>query len=1465
MKWTPDQQKIIDARNGNLLVSAAAGSGKTAVLVERIITMISDPADPVDIDKLLVVTFTKAAASQMKEKIGRALERLLNEHPEHLHYQEQLAALSYANIQTIDSFCFRVVKEHFHVLGLDPSIRIGDAGEIGLLQEEALSEVMEEFYEKDPDFVTFSEAFAEDKRDERIEDYIKKVYEVSSSYPRPEEWTRKACEALDVQNEEDFMNRPFMREYLAEIGRMCEDIIRRIDRILNMLEEPDAPVYMRTMLLSDQNRMRQIGEATTWPVLHALAVGKFDTMARAKKSDVFDKEAADQIKKMRDAYKKEAAKLLSQFVVPIDTVLAQLKEEAPMLKALLAITDRFRECFLEKKLKKGILEFSDVEHFALQILCQGYDAAGNPVPSEIGQEMAENFREILIDEYQDSNFLQEAILHCVSRIPKGDYNIFMVGDVKQSIYSFRMARPDLFMDKYHTYATEEGAKCRKLLLKNNFRSRANVLYGINYLFQQIMEAELGGIDYGEEEALVPGRSFPDSPDDSVELLIGESREYDVPATGSGTDRSADTQGKATGRGTERDTDSKVAAVTGEVECGVDSKGTAVTSGADRGIGLKGKSAGSGNRSGEKGEAESRQKEVLDEELNDIGKMELEASLIAGRIQSLMGWKGEKAYQVTDEETGKLRDLRLGDIVILFRSPSSFSSVFWEILKKRQIEVRVQNENGYFDTPEIRLVLSVLRVADNPYQDIEVAAALRGFFGCMRERELAQMELVRRRLSHLRYLYQAVSLLSGLYKGTLKQEQKERLCNRLGIDLLLFGTEAEQSGTECNRDGLNDLEGEGNNRTELETMAAECSRDKLELVEALEQDVNAAEGMTEERSGDRLELEKTEGKDVDAPENMNGESEEVQPPILETEELRKLCEKCAAFVELISNIREQKQYQTVSGLLRDIYYNTGYYYYTAAMPGGTQRVRNLELLLSEADRFEAGGFRSLFHFLRYVERLMEKSISLGGDAMPAGGEDAVRIMSIHRSKGLEFPVVFVAGLGKRFNLTDTRTPLIIHSDYYVCAKYVNAKKRWGRDQITREAVASLMAAENLAEELRVFYVGLTRAKEKLILTGVTGDIPALVEKYQEVADWKKTKLPYGILRSTDSYLSLVVAALMRHPVFRKAMFQLPSRMDSAEEIVSAVFEQGFSLTDPSFRLKVQLFDYQNLVVEHLAGTAEQQLLKEQLLAQWRKQDRTGRAVLEERFAWRYNKEPFTTQRSKMSVTEIQRIFERRIREAEGQQELSAEEGRQKPSQKQPAPIPRFIGEERKMNAGERGTWMHKVMEMLDLSCLETKEQIREALKKLWEEERLPEETRDFISEDQIYTLVSSPLGKRMREAARRQMFYKEKQFVTGIPVSRLMETEAGNVQQVGTSTEAGEQQVVVQGIIDAYFREGDSLILLDYKTDKVREDEADVLTERYRVQLGYYRDTLEQLTGLKVAETYLYSFALGREIRIHART
>lgn len=1322
MNWTEDQQRIIDARDCNLLVSAAAGSGKTAVLVERILQMISDRDNPMNIDELLVVTFTKAAAAQMKDKITAAIEEMLNQEPENEHYLRQLNYMNKACILTIDSFCYQIVKEHFHILGLDPGIRIGEAGEIGLLREEILEQVIEEFYENRPDFVDFSDAFSADKNDEKVEEYILKIDTISASYPRPEEWIRQAEESLCIKSEEEFSKLPFVKQYFEELHHTAEGIKDTVLEMLKKAKGLDGPIYMEKALLSDIELLEDMMSAATYSRFAELSAWKFANIGRGKKGE-YNEDTAEYIKKIRDDYKKQITELFGAFTLPFDRMLLQMEQQRPMLSALLDIADEFRERFLQAKLERGILEFSDVEHFALQVLCQGYDEDGEPIPSDTGRELSGDFREILIDEYQDSNYLQEAILKCVSTMHQGRNNIFMVGDVKQSIYSFRMARPDLFMEKYHAYSPEEGETCRKLFLKNNFRSRENVLHTINYIFYQIMGSDLGGIDYTEDEALVPGRIFPEadgSLDDTVELLIGESKDF---------------------------------------------------------VFLNASDA----------EVSSEKQENLDDELEDMGKMELEASMTARRIRRLLGEDGSSPFQVTDNQSGELRPIRLSDIVILFRAPAGFQQIFSEILMNYNIPVKVQNENGYFDSVEVRLVLSLLRVIDNPYNDVELAAALRGFFGGMNQDELALLALVKQEVEKRK---SAETEKEDLQPAQAGQEKQERIYFYNIVRLLAeYGSSTKEPADVPYLDSI---------------LQGRLSKHGAYLTEVLSP-------------------------------------------------------KCAGFVKLIEELQERKAYAGIGQILIDIYYGRGYYYYVKAMPEGAQRARNLDLLMAETKRFERGSYHTLFDFLRFVDKLKNKKIALGGDPAPESSEDVVRIMSIHKSKGLEFPVVFLAGTGRNFNLMDTKAPLIVHSDYYLGAKYIDIRKRCGNDTFNRKVFASLMKTESIAEELRILYVGLTRAKEKLIITGVTPDIPALIKKYEMAAERENRRLSYRMIHSAKNYLDLLVAAFMRNREFHEAMAGVQSRMDKkGEHILSAEYEQSFVLREPVIRFRTEIYDFKSMVVQHVRSSLDKQMDKRKWLEEWQKAPALVKDRIEERLAWHYADAGLTRLKSKLSVTEIKRIYETDYEPSDVIKRPERTKEDYIPA------VPRFIAGEQPLNAAEKGTWMHKTMELFDNANVTTKEQVEKHLDSLRQEGYLPEETREFVTVDKIAAFAVSDLGKRMCQAAREGRLYKEKQFVIGVSPERLMKDkyeQKNNREEAIHESEKAKPPIVVQGIIDAYFREGNNLILLDYKTDRVKPGQERILTDRYYTQLLYYKDTLEQLTGLTVSETYLYSFALNKEIPV----
>lgn len=1279
MQWTSDQKKIIEAKNCNLLVSAAAGSGKTAVLVERIIQMVTDAENPIDINELLVVTFTKAAASQMKDKIRRAMETIIEKHPENQHIQKQLHLLNQANILTIDSFCYKVVKEHFYDIGMDPNIRIGEMGELALLRDEVMKSVIEKYYKENPGFAEFSEAFCGDKSDESLEVYIKTVYDVSSSFPRPELWIEQAKKDLCITSEQEFMSLSYVMHYFNELKNTACRIKDQILEALNIARGIDGPFYMEKALLSDVTLLDDIINSKTYTNYHELTKEKFTNIGRGK-DGTYDKELAEKVKNIRNHYKDDVKNLLKVFQVPIDQVLEQMKEQSKMLIALLDATEEFRSEFLAQKLEKNILEFSDVEHFALQILCKGYDKDGQPVPSRIGSELSEEFYEIMIDEYQDSNYLQEAILRCVSKVPYHHNNIFMVGDVKQSIYSFRMARPDLFMEKYHTYKGDESADNRKLLLKNNFRSRKNVLEGINYIFYQIMGADLGGIDYTGEEALVPSRQFEGYEEDCVELLMGESKNFDIQMAESGS-----------------------------------SQGALYVAQKD---------------------------ETLDENLEDIGKKELEATMIANRIDSLFGKNGENVYQVTDDDTGKMRDVSYRDIVILLRAPSGFGDVFSEILMNRGIPVRIQNETGYLDTVEIHQILSLLRAVDNPYNEVELVASLRGFFGKFTEEDLTKMILKKRELEAVREVKLHIYDFMG------------EMVSRSGLDADFFKQWSLQD--------------------------------------------------------------------------------------------KALYEKCRAYTDLFDEITEKIQYMSISQVIQWLFYQKDYYYYVQALPQGAERIRNLDLFMDEVLHFEQSNCQGLFDFLRYIDEIIEKKISLGGDPSMDCDEDVVRIMSIHKSKGLEFPVVFVAGMGKQFNLRDTKERLIVHSDYYLGAKYVNTKKRCGNDSFSRQVFASLMKTESIAEELRIFYVALTRAKEKLIMTGVVPDIPKLIHRYDSIAGVTEEKLGFAYVRSANSYMDLVVAAMIRNRVFHDAMEQVRPRYDEKNEtFITADYECNTFFQKTEFDFKVRINDYYQIAVQHVLGQKEDDDFRKNQIRIWKKGDNVRKAEYEKALSYKYPNLKMTMQKSKLSVTEIKRMYEL-------SDDVEVIRWNRPLEQKQRIPIPEFMKGKNDLPAALKGTYIHKIMELLDFKGVQSKDDIigfyEENISK-----RFPEiKAEEILPIVKIQHFLSSDLGMRMKAADEKGKLHKEQRFVVGVPVEKIYPTDEPVTQK---------DTVVVQGIVDVYFEEGDAFVLVDYKTDRLMPGEEDMLVKRYYTQMQYYKDTLEQLTGKTVKETYLYSFSLDKEIRI----
>lgn len=1269
MNWTEEQESVIKARGCNLLVSAAAGSGKTAVLVERIIQKVFDTDNPIDVDQLLVVTFTKAAASQMKDKITAAIEKKLSEQPDNDHYIKQLSLVSQANILTIDSFCYKVVKEYFNAVGLDPKIKVAEETELITIRQEVIEQVMEDFYKENPDFVDFSEAFSEDKNDINIEEYILDMYELSQSYPQPSKWLDKARENYAVTTKEEFDELMFVKEYYRQVKHQATDIKETILDAIKLCHSPMGPVHYEDALRNDILLVDEMISAKTYSQFSSLVGEKFATLGRAKKGAELDDDIVMQVKNIRDGYKKRINTILANFAVPIDEVLGELSNQKAMMNAYIDSVEEFSRRFKEAKLEAGLLGFSDVEHFALSILSDGKDDDGNIIPSKIGKELSKRFTEVMIDEYQDSNFLQEDILRCVSRIFEGNNNMFMVGDVKQSIYGFRMARPDLFLDKYTRYSDEKTAGERRILLKRNFRSRANVLNCINYIFYRIMMKDIGGIDYDEDVALVPGRDYIKNIGDEVELLIGESKEAQY-----------------------FDADNV-----------------------------------------------SSDEEHLNDEYIDVSSLELEACMVADRIKKLF----DDNYQVVDDKTEELRPVTYSDIVLLFRSPKSYQPVFCEVLMRRGIPVRVQNENGYFDSTEIRGVMSFLNVLDNPYNDLDFAAVLRGYYGMLDADELACLVLDKRSVCKKQD-----------EKIAMYQYVRDYVCN-------------------------------------------------------------------DNYSPDICEVDWTQIK-----------------------------KKCKTVVDKINFYEKEKIVKSASEIIREILYDDRYYYYVLTMPEGNVRCRNLELFLDQTMKYEKNSYRTLFDLIRFMKKLADKDVSLGGDPTIETSDDIVRIMSIHKSKGLEFPVVILAGLAKNFNLSDSKNAIVFHPDYHISSKYVDVKNRRGNNTFSRSAFASLIREDNIAEELRVLYVALTRAKEKLIMTGVVKDIPKLVNNYTLDARKGKVFLDYGRILNSSSYLDWIVQALIRNKTFNEAMDDVRKRYDKDGNVVTASYELVNPLKIGQTRFIVKTFDYDSMLVSHIATSVERDSQRNDILSDFIDKKGGNEEALNQRINEVYANEIYTTQKSKMSVTEIQRLYERKENAVERPEEVV-----QYNLNDYKIAVPSFVSGKLPMTPAERGTWFHKFMEIIDNSYIDCKEKACEVTEKIYDEGRIPAELKTILTADKLWSFANSSIGVRMRQAHQRGQLYKERKFVVGVPADFAL----GSTDEI--ETKSVDDKIVVQGIIDAYFEEEDGLVLVDYKTDKVDEGKEEVLAQRYKTQMDYYSRTLCQLTGINVKEIYLYSFALDKPIKL----
>ena len=1208
-KWTTDQKKAIELEHRNLLVAAAAGSGKTAVLVERIITKIIRKDSPLDIDKLLVVTFTRAAASEMKERIGMRLSNLLEENPNNTHLRKQYTLLNHASIMTIDSFCLRVVRDYFNELEMDPDFRIADEGELKLLQLDLLNDFLEECYEsEDEDFLEFVEAYGNGKTDAGISDYILQVYQFANAAPHPNIWLEDAGKYLEVNSIKELEDKPWVKGIVDEIHMQTKELLILSEQAQKLCENEDGPDFYLPMILSDREVIEGLLNSSSFMTVYRQLKSMKFVRKPAKRKLVCSEELKEQVSSIRDQIKASLKDIEKQFAtMEEDDILEGIQKIKTPMTTLLNLVKEYDRRFTKAKREKNILDFSDLEHLALEILV---DEEGNP--TKAAKELKEQYEEILIDEYQDSNYLQEAILDSISRKSEGNPNTFMVGDVKQSIYRFRMARPELFQEKYESY-TKDESMYQRVDLHKNFRSREEILAGINFIFEQIMTMELGNIRYDDDAALHLGADYPkrETGEPAIELLLADSNkasllEFDL------------------------------------------------------------------------SESDSEQSAQL-----------LEGQMIADKIKELTD--KESGLQIFDKESGKMRVATNRDIVILLRSFSGWAQDILQVLLQEGIPAYAQSNTGYFDALEIQVVLNLLKVIDNPRQDLPLASVLKSVIvGC------TSIDLAN---------------IVAFYKSNTKKTREKGLY----AAVLFYCENGDDSG---------------------------------------------------------------------------------------------LRQKLIKAIEIFARYRKEAIVYPVHELLYLIFSETGFYNYVSALPAGSVRKANLDMLVQKAVEYAKTSYHGLFDFVRYIENLQKYEVDYAPGSTTSEQDDLVRITSIHKSKGLEYPIVIVAGMAKMMNRQDSRAKILLHPDFGISADYIDAKRRLRIPTLCARAFSRKILIDNSSEELRVLYVALTRAKEKLILTACDSHLQNRMKKWQGAKDCKTKTLPFTMTSKATGYLDWILMALQRGG-------------NSLIEVKQIPIEQ-------------LLFPEAKKEAESLIKQQELEAIDVNKIYSKSMKERIDRYL-----SWKYPYLADLKIHSKFTVSEIKKMYGEYEKE-----ELSKELIQIEPEDT----IPIFMKEEKEeVSRTTKGTMYHKVLEILDETRTYHTDVIREQLELEVQKGRINSKILEVVNLWDIYSFYQSDIGKRVIKASKKGKLYKEQPFIMTLP--------AREVKKEWDS----DEPILIQGIIDLWFEEEEEIVLLDYKTDHVQSEE--ILIKRYAGQFLFYKKALEQLTNKKVKHSYLYSFALKKIIEM----
>ena len=1209
VKWTNEQLQAIQEKDSNILVAAAAGSGKTAVLVERIIHKIID--EKMDIDKILVVTFTNAAASEMRERILEAIYKKLEENPENVHLQRQIILLNKASICTIHSFCLDVIHNHFYEIDLPSNFKIADTAEIDLLKQEVLDDLFEQKYtENDKDFIELLENYTNYRGDEALQELVLKIYKFIQSSPFPIKWLQEKLELLKIEDK-DISQTIWGDLIIQTVEDDIQESIMQLEAVKSkMALYPEMTKFYQT-ISEDIINLQDLQKYNSWDELYIKLLNfNFSKWPVDKKVTNDLKEDSKGIRdKVKKHIKEKTAKLLS---CSQEQAVKDLKIITPILEKLANLVTEFTKNFAEKKKEKNCIDFNDIEHFALKILLDE-----NNNPTEVAKKYKEKFEEIAIDEYQDSNLVQEAILTSIS---KGN-NIFMVGDVKQSIYKFRQARPELFLQKYDEYKNKEEKTQEdnlKIQLFRNFRSRQNILNITNLVFESIMSKELGDINYNENEYLNYGANYPEPEEAKNCAGIAELDIIDLKE------------------------DESITAFEGE-------------------------------------EDEEEQERVED----DV----LEAKFVANKIQELLN----SDYMVFDKKQG-YRKIRPKDIVILLRATSNLSPIYEKELSDLELPVFSDTSGTYLDTVEIQTILSVLKIIDNPLQDIPLVVVLRSSICNFTDNDLITIRLTDRNCN----FYEALIKTRLICDGDLKN-------------------------------------------------------------------------------------------------------------------------KIESFLEKLEKWKSISQYMPLDEFIWQIYLDTGYYQYVGLLPNGAMRQANLKTLFEKAKQYEKASFKGLFNFIQFIDKLKKQNGDLASAKLIGENEDVIRIMSIHKSKGLEFPVVFLCNSHKKFNMQDLNDNILLHQDIGFGPTIMDTARKIKYSSIAKDAIKLKMKQETLSEEQRILYVALTRAKEKLYITGRSKDFTKYVQdknKVLEMYESENIKLDAKLMKKANSYLDWIMYVYL--------------------------FNQGRTIT-----LKGEQYKLSDIITLNVSNKKDllKTLAKEEVVEQIDLKEKIGQILknksdeenkkseqaLKELLEWKYDYIVDTTLPTKSSVTKIK---QEKIKLEE--MLIESEEVEYKKSY-----TPKFMQEDKKISNAEKGTLVHLCIQRLDERKDYELKDIQNMILNLVEKEIITKNEADAIGVNLIYQYTKSQLFEELRQA---KEVHKEQPFYINIPA-----------KDVVSEAENSKKNILVQGIIDLYYIDkNDNLILIDFKTDYISNEPnaKEKILEKYKVQLDIYKTALEQALGRKVNKTAL---------------